>query len=212
MTLLITVAVFASVFLAAAGLSFTAVGLNLRKQRMVRRQFPIPLDLSEPIAGGTGFPWHSKYRLQPWPDPNAAVPKMSVESARRYAGAAERRARRCLLVGDAAIFLLAIPAGLFIPLFSSRWPEAPGNEGWILIALVLSSMIGGLALKIYATPYWEAVRDAYEALVERLESPSPAGPSSDAAGHQAKPWLGRFWRWFAASARGGVSSTRGGGT
>ncbi|MEU6249305.1 hypothetical protein [Glycomyces sp. NPDC047010] len=197
MTPLIMVAVFALVFLVTAGLSFTAVGLNLRMQRAVRGQFPIPPDLSEPITGGTGFPWHSKYRAQPWPDPNAAVPMLSVESARRYAGAAERRARRCLLVGDAAIFLLAIPAGLFIPLFSSRWPEAPGNEGWILISLVLSSMIGGLALKIYATPYWEAVRDAYEALVERLESPGPADPSSDAAGHRVRPRFERFWRrWF----------------
>lgn len=158
--------------------SITAAVLNLKRYQQVKSRPPIPLDLTAPLPSGTGFPWSPKFRGQPWPDPNAE--QLTVESARRYAGAAERRARSCLLMGDAAIFILAIPSGLFAPVLIQRWPNPPPDSVWVWIGLVMASMIGGISLKVYAAPYWEAARDAYIEAVERLTAEQQrAAPSPE---------------------------------
>lgn len=157
---------FIVAFLLLMGGCITAAVLNFKRYRHVKAGPPIPLDLTTPLPPGTGFPWSPKFRGQPWPDPNTA--QLTVESAKRYAGAAERRARSCMLMGDAAIFILAIPSGLFAPMFIQRWPNPPPDSVWVWVGIVMASMIGGISLKVYAAPYWEAARDAYVDAVDRL--------------------------------------------
>lgn len=157
---------------------------------------PIPLDLDVPLSDGTGLPWSPKFRGQRWPDPTAEPAGLTIESAKRYAGAAERRARRCLLMGDAAIFILAIPSGLFAPMFIQRWPDPPPAAGWLSVSLVLASMIGGISLKVYAAPYWEAVRDAYIEAVDRREAEPREARRREARRRNVKDRAVAAWRAF----------------
>lgn len=167
MQILVT-APFITIFLLLMGAFIAAALLNFKEYRRMKAGPPIPVDLDTPLTDGTGLPWSPKFRGQRWPDPTAEPASLTIESAKRYAGAAERRARRCLLLGDVAIFILAIPSGLFAPMFIQRWPDPPPTAGWLTVSMVLASMIGGISLKVYAAPYWEAVRDAYIEAVDRL--------------------------------------------
>ncbi|GAA1691581.1 hypothetical protein GCM10009830_44170 [Glycomyces endophyticus] len=194
MRAVLAAAPFIALFLLAAGGCIAAAVLNARRYRAVKAAPPIPLDLASPLPTASGFPWHPRYRGQRWPDPSPGGARMSVESARRYAGAAERKSRRCLLMGDAAIFILAIPSGLFAPMFLQRWPDPPPAAGWVSVAVVLASMIGGISLKVYAAPYWEAVSDAYSEAVERLTAAEAASAAAPAAPRGAGDRLRAAWR------------------
>ena len=195
---LLVTAPFILVFLLfAAGCAAAAV-LNFKEYRRAKAGPPIPLDLVAPLPAGSGLPWSPRFRGQRWPDPTADPVRLTVESAKRYAGAAERRARRCLLMGDAAIFILAIPSGLFAPMFLQRWPEPPPMAGALSIGLVLASMVGGISLKVYAAPYWEAVRDAYDDAAQRLAAAEREAAARVPAGRRSvgdrlrAAWRGLF--------------------
>jgi hypothetical protein len=189
---------FILVFLLLMAGCMAAMVLNFKEYRRTRTEPPIPLDLAEALPRRSGLPWGARFRGQRWPDPNAEPSLLTIESAKRYAGAAERRARRYLLLGDTAIFILAIPSGLFAPMFMQHWPDPPPDSGWIWVGIVLASMLGGISLKVYAAPYWEAIRDAYVDAVDRLTTAQQEAARAPARHRRVSDRVRAAWREFLA--------------
>jgi hypothetical protein len=176
---LVIVLAFALVFLGVSGYGLVFAASNFRKWKRVRASPVVPLDIEQPLPEARGLPWSPKYRAQPWPDPNAEPSEMTHGAALYLAGAAERRAKRYLLLGDAAIFILAIPAGLFASIFHQRWPDPPGNVQALFIGFILGLMLGGISLKVYASPYWQEISLAYTEAAERIAAAGVLEPPID---------------------------------
>jgi hypothetical protein len=196
----IVVLAFAVIFLGFSGCYIAFTMLNFRKWKRARTRPIVSPDIGGSPAEATGFPWSPNYRGQPWPDPNTEPSEMTHGAALYLAGAAERRAKRYLLLGDAAIFILAIPAGLFAPMFLQRWPDPPGNMQALFIGFILGLMLGGISLKVYASPYWQEISLAYTEVAERIAAVSVPEPPTvpRSVPRTARARFAAAWRAFRA--------------